>query len=195
MGFSRIQTIVKSSVRGFSTAAVALAALAVVQQASAANLVTDGNFDNGFTGWSQFGNLGFTSTQTGGPTGTYAHVGPVGSDGYLSQIVATQAGSTYIFSFSVENDGGAPNDFSAFLNFTPVKSYVNADPFGWTTYSDTFTATGATLVGFSFRQDPSYYDITGVSVSPVPLPGALALFAGGMAVLGGVGWKRRRKAS
>jgi len=34
-----------------------------------------------------------------------------------------------------------------------------------------------------------------LSVSPVPIPGALPLFAGGMALLGYLGFKRKRKAS
>ena len=83
------------------------------------NLVTNGSFEtNSFTGWTLGGN--YTST-TYGPeiyidskaeSGSYAAgMGSVGSDGTLSQSIATTAGQTYTLTFWLQNEASGTNDF------------------------------------------------------------------------------------
>ena len=82
--------------------------------ALSAPLVANGDFETGdFTGWTQSGNLGFTGVGTSPVhSGTYAaFLGPVGSLGYLSQILTTSPGGIYDLSFWLENGGGTPNEF------------------------------------------------------------------------------------
>ena len=81
------------------------------------NLIVNCGFETGdFTGWTQSGNTGFTSV-----TGSFGRIapnsgnfpacmGPVGSDGLLSQTFGTQAGATYQISFYEANLGGSPRD-------------------------------------------------------------------------------------
>jgi hypothetical protein len=113
------------------------------------NFITNCGFEDGnFTGWTQGGNTGFTGVTGSVPyvnSGTFgAQLGPVGSDGTLSQSFA---GNTLMFSFRQDpaywglddvvaldvgtcgngcnlwdisfylyNDGGTPNDFTVFWN-------------------------------------------------------------------------------
>ena len=78
----------------------------------------NGGFETGdFTGWTRSGNLGFTSV-TNSPfyvnSGNFgASLGPVGSDGFLSQTLQTTPGTAYIVSFALRSDGLTANDFSA----------------------------------------------------------------------------------
>jgi hypothetical protein len=158
--------------------------------ASAANLVVNGNFASGFDSWMRFGNAGYTGTSEDGGK-TIAYLGPIGSDGFLTQVVPTIAGRTYTFSFLLKNLGGTVNDFTAGINFDPVLELENADPFDFTTYMFNFVAEGPSMVGFAFRQDPSYFYLTDVSVSEVPLPAALPLFGAALAGLAAVGRKKK----
>jgi hypothetical protein len=129
----------------------------------AGNLVANSGFQTGdFTGWTQSGKLGFTFVTTN-PTyvwsGTYgAQLGPVGSDGFLTQRiwgntytyalrqdpaywgmdstvvqpVAFLGGGLELFfvSFWLESDGGTPNEFTVFWNGVDVgPSLVDAGQF------------------------------------------------------------------
>src|ERR1700691_6006704 len=91
--------------------------------ASAANLVTNGGFETGdFTGWSISGpQTGPPFIQVSGPTtyavalnpyqGNYfAELGFNGSDGTLSQTIATTPGTVYNFSYAYFAEPGTPND-------------------------------------------------------------------------------------
>jgi uncharacterized repeat protein (TIGR01451 family) len=131
-------------------------------------LVSNGGFETGsFSGWTQGGNTGDTSVGNGSPhSGTFAaDLGPVGSDGTLSQNVATVAGQQYVFSFWLANDGGTPSDFSASVGGTTVFSQVNAPSQPYTQYSFTFTAFAAsTQILFTFRNDPAFYHLDDVGV-------------------------------
>ena len=132
------------------------------------NLVTNCGFESGnFSGWTRGGNLGFAGVTSSAPyvnSGTYgAFLGPVGSDGTLSQFiwgntwtfvfrqdpaywglddfVITFAGScgpgcgVYNGSFYLYNVGGNPNDFTVFLNGVDVgPDLVNAGGFPYTQY-------------------------------------------------------------
>src|SRR5262249_2874481 len=72
------------------------------KQSPGTNPITNGGFETGnFTGWTQGGTTGNTGVAANTPhTGTFAaFLGPVGSDGTLSQNVATTPGQQYVLSF------------------------------------------------------------------------------------------------
>ena len=98
------------------------------------NLLNNGSFESGdFTGWTTGGNFIDTSVTFGGfyaysgaEDGTwYAVMGPVGSDGTLSQTFSDTAGQHYNFSFWFASVGDNPSDFSASWDGTSVLSLTN----------------------------------------------------------------------
>jgi hypothetical protein len=112
--FARVDT--KASCKVILASAILAGAL-VISSPSRANLVTNGGFETGdFTGWTQGGNntgaIFLTSTSSFVHSGTWAaFVGPVGSDGTLTQNIATTTGQTYEVSLWLRPDGVGPNDF------------------------------------------------------------------------------------
>jgi hypothetical protein len=167
-----------------------------------AQLIQNGSFETGdFSAWVQSGNTEFTSVLNQPYHGVsaqdgsdYALLGPVGSDGILSQGFADRAGQTLQISFWLQSDGGAPNDFSASFDGTTLVRLSNAAPFGWTEYSADVTATGQDSLSFAFRDDPGYLALDNIVVAPVsqiPEPETFALLPLGMVAILGI---RRKKA-
>ena len=85
----------------------------VVTLIAPVNVVINGNFASGsFSGWTLGGNYTSTSfgpeifidTDAEGGTTYAAGMGSVGSDGTLSQTIATTAGQTYTLSFWLQNE-------------------------------------------------------------------------------------------
>ncbi len=186
---------------------VAVTILLLAPAAIAQNLLTNGSFETGdFTGWTTGGNFeasGVTSgafyEYSGAQQGTfYAYLGPVGSDGTLSQSFATTAGAQYTFSFWIASVGDDPSDFSASWDGTVVYSATNPNTgANWTQFSFTETGTGNDTIQFSFRDDPAYIGLDNVSVtqvpSTVPEPSSFLLMGSGALGLAGVIRRKLRR--
>ena len=151
------------------------------------NLLTNGSFETGdFTGWTTGGN--FTNTDvvsgpfyrySGAESGTYyAVLGPVGSDGTLTQTFATNPGQSYTVCFWLSAVGDNPSDFNAFWDGTQFLSLTNPNTGGggfvgiWKQFVyGPFTGTGSDTLTFGFRDDPNYIALDNVQVSdPHPRP-------------------------
>lgn len=166
----------------------------------AQNLVANPGFETGdFTGWTLGGNTADSFVTNALPhSGIYAAtLGPVGSDGLLSQTLPTTIGQSYTIDFFLDNDsGGGPNDFTAAFGGVSF-TLTNAAQFDYTEFSFPVVATStSSQLQFSFRNDPGFFYLDDVSVSAaVPEPSTFALLSViGVGVLGWRQWRRRHTA-
>ena len=161
--------------------------------ARAQNLVTNPGFETGdFTGWTNNSSGNFVNSGNA-YDGTYsAWMGAVGSDGDFNQSIATTTGHVYTVSFYLLNQGGTPDDFTASFAGVTIYTITNGNQMPWTLETGTVTATSSSsLLDFSARQDPAYWQVDDVSVTAVvPEPGTLGLIA--LGALGLVGALRKR---
>lgn len=159
------------------------------------NVVVNCGFESSnFIPWIPGGNI--THTQVAedvfngyvANSGTYYVVmGPVGSEGTLSQTLTTVAGENYTFAFYFASEGDDPSDFSAYCDGTQLLSLTNPDSGqAYNLYMYTVAATGTDTIEFSFRDDPGWMALDDVSVSNVPEPGTLGLLFLGLGLAFGV---------
>lgn len=193
---------------------IVVSALVFLDGQAFANYIQDGTFaatsGNGTfsASWVHAGNLGFTYTcatncvTVGGyVNGTsYAALGPVGTNGTLTQTFTLPSSGIYRLSFSLAmTNGGSTgvDSFSALINNTVVFGPLsNQNDFAFGQRSVLFQGNAGTdTLTFSFRQDPGYFALTNISIdaAPQPVPGS-GLMAYGMLALIGLGqWGRKAR--
>ena len=90
----------------------------------------------------------------------------MGSDGTLSQTIATTAGQTYTLSFWLQNGARGPERFQGHLERAdPAFAHQRAQS-GYTHYTYSVTATGsASTLQFSAMNDPSHWDLDNISLT------------------------------
>jgi hypothetical protein len=175
-----------------------------------AGLIANGGFETGdFTGWSVSDPFGIiVDPSATSNTGSFAAtIGSFGSTGTLSQTLATVAGTTYTFTFALQNLATSPSDFLQTNSFVVT--------FGGTTVIDglsgplpspgynieTFTVTAtsdSTVLSFIAQNDSAAWlldDVTATAaVTAVPEPSTWAMMLLGFAGVGFMAYRRRTTA-
>jgi hypothetical protein len=198
-----------------------LFALLAIPTIASANIVTNGDFEAGSTGWSSTATTGFapisayvpccgvTGVYPGGTSAAFFGWGDL-TGGKIWQDIPTSPGESYNVTFSYGAIAGATlqtMDVSALAG----PSYTTV--LGSMSLSDTGTTNLASLLNdyiFSFTASSTYtrlqfmdtslntssvdgvLDNVVVTANPVPVPATLALLAGG---LGLIGFSKRKQAS
>ncbi len=148
------------------------------------SLAQNGGFETGdFTGWTQTGNTAYTSVASGNASyvhsGTFGvQAGPSGSLGYLSQVLQTTPGQSYLLSFWLSNPtAGSGEKFQANWNTNAnttntIYSLSNPSaPLAWSNLTFVVTASGTTTtLQFGVQNDSYYFGFDDVSVTPIPIP-------------------------
>jgi len=194
----------------FSLVALSMVALSAIPSAAqsicdgtAGNLVLNCGFETGdFTSWTLTGNTGFTDVINSGSfvnSGTFgAELGPVGSDGFLSQVVGDGSTSYFVSFYLGLPADGTPNDFTVLWNGTDVGPFlVDANSFPYEQFSGILGTTSAwNTLTFQYRNDPNDWaldDVVVIGQNPntVPEPATWSLLAGGL--LAAAGFARRKR--
>jgi hypothetical protein len=185
----------------------------VVPVESNAALITNGDFENGYSSWtpSHIDGSGGYRYYDGNPGGFFLlnDGGSGESDPAISQtIYGLQVGKTYTVKWDqlyYYNGNPGPIGFGVFLNNQPENPIaLNGSNalYEWQTFSTTFMATETSaVIYFAAELDtrtPGVFTVTdmgygvdnvSVTMAPVPLPSAMLLFAPGLAGLAAI---RRR---
>ena len=169
--------------------------MALSLTARATNLVVNGSFETGdFSAWLAGGNFSYMSVGSGGAQdgNYYVSFGPIGSEGTLSQTLATNNGASYDISWWLQGDGSAPSDLSIYWNGNSV-SYTSPVPSqGWTNYSVGVTGIGSDVLAIGFRNDPAFDQFDNISVTQTSVPdGGTTAALLGSALLGLVALRRK----
>ena len=173
-----------------------LLALGMSGFAQAANIVANGGFENGLTGWSASGwnatsNVqGITSAYAGQQ---FATTGCTSSFCLLTQTLATTAGQRYDLSFAFNPGIDVTYDRAEtriLWNGLEIAD-LGTGPEGWVTYniSGLLATASSTVLEFAGFQIPAYNGLDAVSVMAIPEPASLALLT---LALAGIGLSRRK---
>ncbi|WP_211222890.1 PEP-CTERM sorting domain-containing protein [Paludibacterium yongneupense] len=161
----------------------------------AASMVVNGDFASGsFSGWTLSGNTSYSAVSPGrvfGHKQYLALLGPSGGTGTLAQQLNTIPGQHYRLSFDLKSLLAAPTEFlsASFGGQTVFQRHDAA--FGWEHFSFDVESMGAqSLLSFTYRDDPGFFHLANISVTPVPEPEAAVLLGLGLA---GALLARRRK--
>lgn len=176
--------------KAFRLLAVVLATVGLGAGVAHANLITNGDFSAGLTGWTETNSCCYYTDAAG------FHEGAIGTNGMLSQTFTTTAGDPLVLSFEYGSDGGGGSAYQyvTFDNVLVAGSLVSgASPYQAYTFA-LGSATGLDTITFSGRNDPSYNVLNNVVVN-VPEPSSLALLGLGLAGLGFIKRRDQKKAA
>ena len=180
----RAMRVVVSYVDGGGTSeTVASTPTAVIGNVNSAPIVTsvtdspvgldvavNGGFETGnLTAWTQSGDTSFTSViTTNVHSGTYdLRAGP-SSNGFITQNFATAAGQSYLISFWVRSDSGAPPaELTASWNGGTLLTLTNTAGQPYSEYTFEVSATVAsTSLTFGFSNASSWWYLDDVTLRP-----------------------------
>ena len=194
---------------GSLLAVCCLSLLFLAPTSAHADLVTNGNFAAGSAGWTYnpsssfpwaFENNGTYSFASTGCVGPQCITGTTAQQAYLFQNLTTVAGDTYTLSFAYTPAAGTPTELLVLFGGTSADDLVNV---AFTGSLVTYTVSGlvasssSTELEFLGRQDPSFDQLTDVSVNlgsgipaPTPEPGTMGMVGTGLLSLFGVARRR-----
>jgi hypothetical protein len=151
------------------------------------SIVENGGFETGdFTGWTlvgstvvygRFGSSTVYDAVEGASSGyDVVHSGSYGAFlgddqlASLSQTLPTLAGRDYLLSFWLDNmASGSVQDFLIQWNGSTIYGITNPPAFAWTNLAFIVAASSAdSSLQFSAENDPSYFGLDDVSVTPIP---------------------------
>jgi hypothetical protein len=146
------------------------------------SIVQNGGFETGdFTGWTLVGdtvdtNYIYNAAENGNLTGIVhsgisgAFLGEGGFLATLTQALPTASGQKYQLSFWLDNpQSGGGQQFIARWNGSNLVNFSSPPAFGWTNYQFLLTAPGTnTVLQFAARNDPNYFGLDDVAVTPLP---------------------------
>ncbi len=185
---------------------LATALLALTAPAMAANLVTNGGFENNggnfnssIANWSVNGH--FAANNFAGVAAYagafFASTGCVNSYCSIAQALATTAGVNYTLSFAFNRGQNVDFGGASTLvqwNGVNVGPDIGVGPIGWNLYSYNVTGTGNDTLSFNSFQNPAWTGIDSVSVNTaVPEAASWAMMIAGFGLVGAT--MRRRTAA
>ena len=188
----------------------------------ASNLVVGGDFESPLVptgqsyilnvtpdGWSGMGDLaiqGYAGSVSSGNGNQWMDLNPgTGAGTGISQTIALQGGTSYRFSFLYNGGGGGSTTDIAFSLkdgqtnlfsdsvYTGLMNVYGGTPWGY--YALDFTPTANASATLAFLPNGSWSGgfIDAVSISAVPIPGAIWLLGSSLACLGVLGKRRISK--